>query len=307
MMFSSFKRFLPLKKAVATATIATSLVAGHSILLPMQNAAFAGYDTNKWGVRESIVDSDWEVVYFEEIDSWDAVGASVSTYVGGPAGFSAWYTAWITQALNKFGQDSARTLTAEAQAAAESYLSEFMEELFQGRLPSTRSARFGAVHLKAGVAQYSGCNTVRNIFSGRDVCAHPRTPSWQPYVAVRYVGSTDSSGGGSPSNSTGFNYHFSNSCDRPVRLALSYQDMSNAWVTESWWTFEPGESAWLSSDNVRLSSNNANYYYYAETTDGSNWNWGGDHMVTVDNELYGMKPKYDAEGHNEWAINCDNN
>ena len=104
---------------------------------------------------------------------------------------------------------------------------------------------------------------------------------------------------------SGYNYYFTNNCSSPVRLAIEYKNTSDEWVTEGWWNFAPGESAYLRSNGIRLASKNSIFYYYAEPTDNSGGYWGGNHKARFNGEILNMKRKQDKNGHNEGDITCD--
>ncbi len=70
--------------------------------------------------------------------------------------------------------------------------------------------------------------------------------------------------------------YFRNNCARPVRLAVGYQDQAQNWQYVKWWDFAANSQSFLQQGSVQLSSDNAYFYYYAETTDGSGITWQGD-------------------------------
>ncbi|MGB6296614.1 MAG: phospholipase A2 [Rivularia sp. (in: cyanobacteria)] len=104
---------------------------------------------------------------------------------------------------------------------------------------------------------------------------------------------------------SGYNYHFTNNCSSPIRLAIRYKNTSGKWVTKGWWNFAARESAYLQSNGIRLASKNSIYYYYAEPTDNSGGFWGGNHKVRFNGKTLKMRQKQDKNGHNELSIRCN--
>lgn len=118
---------------------------------------------------------------------------------------------------------------------------------------------------------------------------------------------SQSQGGGSRQSGTsqGYRYYFTNNCSRPVTLAIRYRDVAGQWRTEGWWKFAPGAGNYLSSStHQELRSNSAVWYYYAETTDGSDWSWTGSSPVSFDGRNLRMQEMNDKEGDSEWSITC---
>jgi hypothetical protein len=112
---------------------------------------------------------------------------------------------------------------------------------------------------------------------------------------------------GSQSVGKGYSYHFTNKCKYPVRLAIRFVNLNNNWQTEGWWDVKAGEKIYLAdSNNVRLKSNKSIWYFYAETTDGSNLVWTGDKNVSVGDRSLKMYKMKDSTGDSDWYINCPN-
>lgn len=107
-----------------------------------------------------------------------------------------------------------------------------------------------------------------------------------------------------PSN-TVYGYHFTNNCKHPLRLAIRYNVQGDRWVTTGWWNFKPGQSSYLASDQQRLRATNSIWYYYAETTDRSNWEWSGGVPTYLDGTKLMMKKVEDHEGDNNWTAVCN--
>lgn len=102
-----------------------------------------------------------------------------------------------------------------------------------------------------------------------------------------------------------YGFYFTNNCKYPVRVAIRFKNTEGSWQTAGWWNFSPGESAFLSSDGARLISRNSIWYYYAETVDGPEVFWGGDHGVNFRGKYLDMKKMRDAKGTKDWRISCD--
>jgi hypothetical protein len=104
--------------------------------------------------------------------------------------------------------------------------------------------------------------------------------------------------------SSGFAFLFHNECNRPVRLAIHYQDLSGQWLTDGWWQFGAGGSGYLETNGSRLKSNSAVWYYYAETTD-DNLEWAGDDFTAyLEGRTLRMKGLTDKQGDSEWSSSC---
>lgn len=99
---------------------------------------------------------------------------------------------------------------------------------------------------------------------------------------------------------------FINNCSRPVKIAVHYRDVNNKWITDGWWRFSPGEKKFLSSDKVRLVSNNRLFYFYAETIDsGNSLTWKGESYVVIDGKQYGFMKVRDIRGNNnDLSVQC---
>lgn len=69
-----------------------------------------------------------------------------------------------------------------------------------------------------------------------------------------------------------------NDCPLPIRLVVKIQDSSDTWVTLGWWTIEGEQEIALSADNIDIKTRNPSFYLYAETTDGSDRSWFGNHL-----------------------------
>jgi uncharacterized membrane protein len=108
----------------------------------------------------------------------------------------------------------------------------------------------------------------------------------------------------SSSTAAGFGYRFTNRCSRSIDLAISYMDTSGQWRTEGWWSFAPGESAFLTNQAGRLTSNNTTWYFYARTTDNA-WEWRGENRFVLGGTSLGMRETADTEGDNEWFVSCE--
>ena len=109
-----------------------------------------------------------------------------------------------------------------------------------------------------------------------------------------------------------YEFNVKNECHTPVRMAVRYEDPLRGWKTKSWYHFEPEESAYLVSyENERLTSENGNFYYAAETID-TNYGWYGDDNDEAD-RTYTVKGReirfrhiYDKRGNNDVRLTCAN-
>ena len=110
------------------------------------------------------------------------------------------------------------------------------------------------------------------------------------------------------SSSTGnqFSFRFENKCAHPLMLVIRYQDVDGAWRMEGEWDIDPGEATYLlDRDGARLLTTSAVWYYYAWTTDDSNFEWSGDHQFLYETIELPMIRLEDIEGDSDWATRCD--
>ncbi len=102
----------------------------------------------------------------------------------------------------------------------------------------------------------------------------------------------------------GFKFKITNDCRRPVKLAIRYRKTDNNWQSVGWWEINGNQSRFLQfSDGSYVTTNSSNFYYYAETKDGSLY-WGGKHNYSVNGRALSMINLEDKEGNSEWNINC---
>jgi hypothetical protein len=100
-----------------------------------------------------------------------------------------------------------------------------------------------------------------------------------------------------------------NLCDKPVRLALGYQDEKGAWQYIKWWEREGNFKDFLHyADGTPLVSNYGTFYYYAETTDSSNLVWKGDKDFKFGDVTLSTREldlTRNSDGNWVISINCD--
>ncbi|HRW08484.1 MAG TPA: SH3 domain-containing protein [Caldilineaceae bacterium] len=71
--------------------------------------------------------------------------------------------------------------------------------------------------------------------------------------------------------------YLSNSCPRPIEVAIRYRTLSGEWLTDGWWQFEPKTANYLTNSGLQdVITNNAKFYFYARATDNSDTVWAGD-------------------------------
>jgi len=118
-------------------------------------------------------------------------------------------------------------------------------------------------------------------------------------VAAATDGASDASGPASAS------FKVRNECDHPIQVAIRYADMAGTWRTAGWWPLGvKGESVLADGQSVPITTGSANWYYYAESTDGSAIVWAGEHKVVLDGRELPMTLLTDKEGDSEWALQC---
>ena len=96
-----------------------------------------------------------------------------------------------------------------------------------------------------------------------------------------------------------------NACEHPISVAVRYRDTAGKWVSDGWWSFTPGEKAYLDDADGRLQATASTLYYYAVTTDKSALEWRGDLATAVDGRSVGMRQLVDASGDTELTLTCN--
>jgi hypothetical protein len=92
--------------------------------------------------------------------------------------------------------------------------------------------------------------------------------------------------------SEGREISFTNRCNHPVSIALMFSDptsSTNKPKPIGWWNFNPKESSYLSVKGKKLRVLDP-IYYFAVSTDNSGLIWRGDKSVTIEGEVYRMRP-----------------
>lgn len=99
---------------------------------------------------------------------------------------------------------------------------------------------------------------------------------------------------------SGNRLYFTNHCSDVVKLKIYYRDTSKNWKSEGWWRFDPGESAYLRSNDAFLRTDSAVLYFHAEK------DYSGKRINSYDKEIDGsiMQKVYDENGDTEWSV-CD--
>lgn len=88
-----------------------------------------------------------------------------------------------------------------------------------------------------------------------------------------------------PPRPTAGNIRFVNNCSHALRLALSYQDLTGAWRYIKWWNIAPNSDTFLATaNNLRLTTNNGYFYYYA-VADRTGRIWSGSRWLDFDGQL----------------------
>lgn len=106
------------------------------------------------------------------------------------------------------------------------------------------------------------------------------------------------------SSSSGYRLKYTNNCEHPLRLLIRYRDVNGEWVRKGWWTFDEGESSYLSSKNGLLKTKNSVLYYYVESTDDSGIMTDGDYDYSFSGKTYPMRKVTDDDGDTEWSSSC---
>lgn len=127
-------------------------------------------------------------------------------------------------------------------------------------------------------------------------------------IVLDTIGQASSSSSGSSTglseSSEAYAIKFTNNCDRPVELLIRYHIPNIGWKVDGWGTYSPGRSAYLVDDDTRIETDKAAVYYYAATTDGSNFYWTGDYQYSYQGVSYNMKKIDDETGEAHFGISC---
>ncbi|HTR85207.1 MAG TPA: peptidoglycan-binding protein [Reyranella sp.] len=99
-------------------------------------------------------------------------------------------------------------------------------------------------------------------------------------------------------------FFVTNKCPHPVTILLRYRDVYNNWQTEAWWRFAPSEASFLAVRDVRITSRNTIWYYYAAATDGSGKLWTGDHAVAFGGRTYQTRKIEDTTPGHRLTLTC---
>jgi uncharacterized membrane protein len=102
------------------------------------------------------------------------------------------------------------------------------------------------------------------------------------------------------------NFRVTNNCDIEVMVALHFLGDDDVWRSDAWFSFDPGESDTIYSDEFALRSTNLIYYFYAKSPDG-NHQWKGDTSLKLpDGQTVPMRKKQQEKlnGHHI-NLTCD--
>jgi hypothetical protein len=137
---------------------------------------------------------------------------------------------------------------------------------------------------QAAIDNYRQAARIRREFAaGRDSVAAAsfrfNTAEWAAIEAIRelYV------------RAWAVPYQMTNECRRPVRLAVRFQQPNGIWRTVGWWNLSVGAVSTLDFvDGTRATSVNPEWFFYAESTDGSEMRWVGAHSFEYEGRTLRM-------------------
>jgi len=107
----------------------------------------------------------------------------------------------------------------------------------------------------------------------------------------------------SEGNNTG-GFKITNECSQTVRIAIRYVDFSDSWRTEGWWTFNAGESNYLSDSVTILKTKKVKWYYYAEGVNDKSFVWKGNNIFKLNGVDIPMVELTDTDGDNNLVLTC---
>lgn len=96
--------------------------------------------------------------------------------------------------------------------------------------------------------------------------------------------------------------HFTNNCNKDVDLHIHFLNESGEWETRGSWEFTASESAYLTSNDRRLTTNNSILFYHIS---GKNIDFRGKHKFKEYDETYYMKKINDNYDTTEWSYSCN--
>ena len=107
-------------------------------------------------------------------------------------------------------------------------------------------------------------------------------------------------------NNGDYYIYLENRCSKSIKFALDYKTIHGSWKTDGWWEMKSGESAYLSDNGGKLTSNNSIAYFYAETLDEKTVWEGNDNTTYLDGKKLYMKKKLDSTGSLDFILTCSN-
>ncbi len=101
-------------------------------------------------------------------------------------------------------------------------------------------------------------------------------------------------------------FKITNKCQYMVNFAMHYKDTSGRWSSVGWWNINPNRYRYLNfQDGTYAKSNNATFYYYAESKQqGLIWSGNGSHIYNVNGRNLNMKKIRDTSGDSELSLSC---
>ena len=91
-----------------------------------------------------------------------------------------------------------------------------------------------------------------------------------------------------------------NQCAVDIWVALHYKDTSENWVSDGFWTLEPGETR-------EFFNTTADHFYYYAQSEGRDQVWKGkDHCDSLYDREYCFSREYISKREGLLALSCDN-
>ena len=170
----------------------------------------ANYETDKPEIKDQIRAGGWIIAEGGEITETDlieGVGATViSIYSEDPGPFLYWLEELVKNCLEQLGYNIQTQFTPEAYQQAIALAETTIRNLIYQQSSGAEFLNFGSLHFKAGVAKYTGRNSlwIPNFSQeGGYWEIISETHAWQPYVGMRYMAASQAqTSGGSPAGET---------------------------------------------------------------------------------------------------------
>lgn len=102
-------------------------------------------------------------------------------------------------------------------------------------------------------------------------------------------------------------FYFQNMCEHPVRMALNWYDRGGEQI-DGWWYIDAGVTYYLLRRDVPVRVGNDIVFFFAESTNGTDWSWVGERQVRFDGRVLPMRRVVlspDQSGNRTLLLRCE--